>query len=145
MKKPVLADTGPLYALADPSDQFHSRARAELERIDKQGWYLWVTYSTMAEAYSLVLKRLGRSYSRRWLAELLRGSAAINPEPADYLAAAARIQRYADQPITIFDAVLAEVSQRAAIPIWTYDHHFRIMRCSAWSWPRKYTMVPVSP
>jgi hypothetical protein len=62
----------------------------------------------------------------------MRGSAAINPEPADYLAAMARIQRYGDQSITLFDAVLAEVSRRTAVPIWTYDHHFEIMRCLEW-------------
>jgi hypothetical protein len=62
----------------------------------------------------------------------MRGSAAINPEPSDYLAAVARIQRNADQSITLFDAVLAEVRRRGAVPIWIYDHHFRIMRCSEW-------------
>jgi hypothetical protein len=32
----VLADTSPLYALADPSDQFHDRAHRELEKIVSQ-------------------------------------------------------------------------------------------------------------
>jgi uncharacterized protein len=132
MKKPLLADTGPLYALADPSDQYHTRAREDLERIDREGWYLAVTYLTMAEAYSLVLKRLGTGYARGWLAELMRGSGAVNPDPADYLAAAARIQRYREQPVTLFDAVLAQVSQRSGVPVWTYDHHFEMMRCRMW-------------
>ncbi len=33
MSAEVLADTGPLYALTDPSDQFHERAHRELEMI----------------------------------------------------------------------------------------------------------------
>jgi predicted nucleic acid-binding protein len=130
--KPILADTGPLYALADPSDQYHSRARKDLERIEREGWYPAVTYLTVAEAYSLVLKRLGRAYAQGWLKQLIRGSAAINPEPSDYLAAIARVQRYRDQALTLFDAVLAEVSHRVAVPIWTYDHHFEVMRCHEW-------------
>ena len=132
MKKPLLADTGPLYALADPSDQYHSQSLEDLERIEQEGRYLVLVYPTLLEAYSLVLKRLGRAYAQGWLGEVMRGSAAVNPEPADYLAAVSRTQRYRDQPITLFDAVLAEVSRRTAIPVWTYDHHFKIMRCLAW-------------
>jgi len=33
MKRVVLADTGPLYAALDPSDQYHQRAQEELERL----------------------------------------------------------------------------------------------------------------
>ena len=94
MTKPVLADTGPLYALADPSDQYHSRAIDDLKRIEKEGRYVAIAFSTIAEAQSLVLKRLGRAYAQRWLTELIGGAASINPEPADYLAALSRIQRY---------------------------------------------------
>src|SRR2546421_667732 len=44
----VLSDTGPLYALADPSDQYHRRAAGELRRIIKEGRVVAIAYPTLA-------------------------------------------------------------------------------------------------
>ena len=50
----------------------------------------------------------------------------------DYHAAMSRIQRYRDQAFTLFDVVLAILSERLALPVWTYDHHFDVMRVPVW-------------
>jgi len=36
MKPAVLADTGPLYALANPDDQYHDRAKKRTSRDTRQ-------------------------------------------------------------------------------------------------------------
>jgi hypothetical protein len=33
----VLADTGPLYAAADPSDDHHERAQGDIRRLNSEG------------------------------------------------------------------------------------------------------------
>jgi hypothetical protein len=37
-----------------------------------------------------------------------------------------------DQSITLFDATLAALASRLKIEVWTYDHHFDIMRAKVW-------------
>src|ERR1700675_2773847 len=113
----VLADTGPLYALADPSDQFHTRAVKEIRLIEKRGASVAVGYATLCEAYTLVLRRLGGGYSRQWLTEILEGAALVNPDAGDYLLGAELLGRFADQPITLVDAVTAAISGRMEIPV----------------------------
>jgi predicted nucleic acid-binding protein len=132
MLKPVLADTGPLYALADPSDQYHLEAQAQLERLTAAGRCVAITYLTLAEAYTLVLRRLGAAYAHLWLQEILDGSAMINPEPADYIQGSNLIMAYTDQPLTMFDAVTAAVGERLSLAVWTYDHHFNLMGSKRW-------------
>lgn len=44
--------------------------------------------------------------------------------------AVTKVMAWADQPITIFDAVLAVQATRMDMEVWTYDHHFDIMRAS---------------
>ena len=105
MTRAVLADTGPLYALADPSDQFHKRAATELAAIQKRRLAIAAAYPTVCEAYTLVLRRLGGDYARQWLAELLAGAVLLNPEPTDYALATAQLDRFPDHPITLVDAV----------------------------------------
>jgi uncharacterized protein len=132
MNKVVLADTGPLYALADPSDQFHVRAAAELETIEKRGYTVAASYATLCEAYTLVLRRLSVAYARQWLGEMLDGAVLVNPEPADYNAAMARLDRFADQPITLVDALTAVIGSRLRVPLWAFDRHFATMRAKLW-------------
>lgn len=128
----VLADTGPLYALADPSDQFHARAAKELRLIEKRGATIAVGYVTLCEAYTLALRRLGGAYSRQWLAEILVGAILVNPDAGDYLLGAELLGRFSDQPITLVDAVTAAIGGRMELPVWTFDRHFTTMRTRVW-------------
>jgi predicted nucleic acid-binding protein len=132
MNRLVLVDTGPLYALADPSDQYHLRAQTELDRIDATKQFVAVTYPTLAEAYTLVLRRLGIAYAHQWVQQLMDGSMLINPEPGDYVRAATLILKFQDQSITLFDAVVATISERLRTAVWTYDRDFELMGVKRW-------------
>lgn len=37
-----------------------------------------------------------------------------------------------DQAITLFDATLAVLASRLKLEVWTYDHHFDVMRAKVW-------------
>jgi len=128
----VLADTGPLYALSDPSDQYHARAREQMTRLGAEGYLVAVTYPTISETYTLVLSRLGDHYAHGWIQQLLDGVVAINPEPGDYQKAILLVLRYPDQLITLFDALIAVLAEKMGRPVWSYDHHFDLMRAVRW-------------
>jgi uncharacterized protein len=128
----VLADIGPLYALADPSDQFHDRAHRELERIVSQKKSVLVVFPVLCEAHTLVLRRLGGRYAASWLSEMLSGTVPVNPETNDYPDATASLRKYSDHPIILVDALLARMTRRLEAPVWTFDGHFVTMRTSVW-------------
>ena len=65
MSGAVLADTGPLYALADRSDQFHERAHRELEFIVNLNNTVLVVFPVLCETHTLVLRRLGGNYAAK--------------------------------------------------------------------------------
>ena len=128
----VLTDTGPLYALADPSDQYHRQAHSNLQMILARNLRIAVPFPVLCESQNLVLRRLGGAYARQWLAELIEGAALMNPEPGDYLAAAATLDRFPDQLITLTDAVTAVLSRRLRIAVWSFDRHFAILGTKQW-------------
>jgi predicted nucleic acid-binding protein len=132
VRRAVLVDTGPLYAAVDPSDQHHQRAQTELARAGKEAYTVLVAYPLLLESYTLVRRRLGTAVAWRFLEEILATGQPLNPEPPDYRGAVARVRTFHDQPITLFDAVLAELSERLGLPVWTYDHHFDVMRVTVW-------------
>jgi hypothetical protein len=66
MNSTVLANTGPLYALADTSDQYHARAGAELNTIQRRGFNIAISYATLCQAHTLILRKLGGAYSRQF-------------------------------------------------------------------------------
>jgi len=131
MMRAVLADTGPLYATVDPEDERHARARRELQRLNSERLEVVVLYSTLLEAYSLIMFRLGKEVASNWLQEMAH-TRLVNPTPDDYQQAAARVRALAGQPITMFDAVAAVVATRLKVEVWTYDHHFDVMRVPVW-------------
>ena len=132
MKRAVLADTGPLYALTDPSDQHHGRAAHELAELEQSRRAVLVTFATLCETQALVLRRLGTAYTRQWLVEMLEGAVFVNPEYPDYTKAASDLRRFPGHAITLVDAVTSCVSERLGVPVWTFDRHFEAMRSSVW-------------
>ena len=127
----VLADAGPLYAAVDEADERHARASDDLQKLENERRLIVVAYPTLLEAHALVLSRLGKSAARTWLA-LMSDAALVNPEPEDYRRAIANLKSLPDQKITLFDALVGALSDRMALPVWTYDHHFDVMRVPVW-------------
>lgn len=128
----VLCDTGPLYAALDPDDTYHSRAQEELTRLQIEKRQTFLVYPTLFECYSLILRRLSLPAAHRWLEEVRASTPEITPTSADYLSATTLVRRYPDQTITLFDALTATMAVRLGIPIWTFDHHFDILRAPVW-------------
>ncbi len=131
MKRAVLADTGPLYASADPDDSHHKQARHQLQRLSREKYEVIIAYPTLLEAYTLLLFRLGHRHASVWLDEVSNASL-LNPTPEDYRQGILRVQAFKDQPITLFDALVASISMRLDLAVWTYDHHFDLMRVGVW-------------
>jgi predicted nucleic acid-binding protein len=132
MRQAVIADTGPLYAAVDPDDQYHRRAQRELKRLVRDRHELVIAYPTLLESYTLLLYRLGREVAKAWLDEGLTGAALVNPTPEDYRDAATKVRAFTDQEITLFDAAVAVLASRLGLTVWTYDHHFDVMRTAVW-------------
>ena len=131
MMNAVLADTGPLYAAVDPRDEFHQQAVAEMQALAREKRRVVVAYPILLEAHNLVLRRLGTSAALDWLTDM-NSVAFINPTPQDYRQAMARIEALADQTVTLFDATVAVLATRLRLDVWTYDHHFDVMRVRVW-------------
>jgi predicted nucleic acid-binding protein len=132
MRRVVLADTGPLYAALDPNDQYHLRAQEELKRLTHERRSVVIAYPILFESYSLVLYRLGKQTASSWFNETIEGANLVNPTAQDYRDAADKLLAFADQRITLFDATVAVLAQRLGLQVWTYDHHFDVMRVSVW-------------
>jgi predicted nucleic acid-binding protein len=131
VKHAVLADTGPLYAANDKGDTHHRRALKQIEELAADGWDVLLPYPILLEAYSLVLSRLGRQAALAWLDESSDASL-VNPSPDDYAQAFTIVRTLADQEISLVDATVAALSMRLKLKVWTYDHHFDVMRIPVW-------------
>ncbi|MFN7963665.1 MAG: PIN domain-containing protein [Thermoanaerobaculia bacterium] len=130
--KGVLADTGPLYALLDPSDSRHQRALREAALADRSGLRVLVCWPTVVETHRLALHKLGSRVARRWLEEVTSSADLLNPRAEEYSEAASQLRSYEDQRISLHDSVLAALARRMVVPVWTYDHHFDLLGASVW-------------
>jgi predicted nucleic acid-binding protein len=131
MIRAVLADSGPLYAAVDEGDEHHFEARRQLDVLESERRNIVIAYPILLEAYSLVLYRLGVAAAHKWIT-FFAGASFINPDSEDYGRAVATIQSFPDQRITLVDATLAASAARLGLEVWTYDHHFNVMRVGVW-------------
>jgi predicted nucleic acid-binding protein len=131
MTRAVLADTGPLYAANDAADEHHERALRELTKLAREKREVLIPYPTLLEAYSLLLFKLGRMAASALLDEV-RDASFVNPTPEDYGRALTTVQNLHDQRVTLVDATLAALAARMELDVWTYDHHFDVMRVGVW-------------
>ena len=103
--------------------------------MNSEGIGVAVAYPTLCECYSLVLYKLGAVTAQGWLGEIEGGSFLMNPTPEDFREAASLIRGYQDHSLSMFDAVIAVVGRRLSMPVWTYDHHFDVVRVEVWRSP----------
>jgi predicted nucleic acid-binding protein len=127
----VLADTGPLFAAADQDDAEHERALRQIDELDHDGRIVLIPYPILLEAYSLVLKRFGAKAALQWLSNAVDASL-VNPTSEDYSVACAIVRALSDQDISLIDATVATLATRLKVEVWTYDHHFDVMRVPVW-------------
>ncbi len=131
MTRAVLADTGPLYAANDEGDAYHQRALRQLKELARERREVLIAYPILLESYSLLLFNFGRSAASGWLEET-SGASLVNPTPEDYTRGSGTVRNLADQNITLVDATLAALALRMGVEVWTYDHHFDVMRIPVW-------------
>jgi len=91
-----------------------------------------ILYPVLLETYRLLLRRVPLVTAHGWLTQIMTNSSFVNPLADDYLEAARRVRRFRDQPLTLVDAIVAVLSEHSGTPVWTYDHHFDVMRIDRW-------------
>lgn len=125
---PVLVDTGPLYAMADRDDSWHSRVVDFLARSREE---LLVPVAVLPEAAYLLAAHLGPESEQRLVASLVRGEMAVEGLTMQDLRRVAELLRdYAGARIGFVDATVVATAERLAISrILTTDRrHFALIR-----------------
>lgn len=132
MSRILLADSGPLDALIDRSDEHHQQARIEFDMIMDARLSLTMIVPVVQETRRLLLQRIGLHVASPWLEELNATTAIVATNLDDYWQACALLARFLDQRISIGDGLLAVVSHRLKSSVWTYDHHFDTLGTTRW-------------
>ncbi len=128
----ILVDSGPLYALAIPSDQYHGRAYLEAQKLERSQLTVMTPYPTLFETYSLLLRRLPPERAHQWLHSTTQQVGVLSPEVGDYDSAMLKVMGYKDQALSLYDGLLTVLSERLQVPIWTFDADFDVMGAEVW-------------
>lgn len=124
----VLADTGPLYALMDRDDTWHSRVAEWWAREPRQ---VLIPVTVLPEVSYLLQTRIGTAAEQAFVQAVAQGEFVTEPlEPGDIARAAELMREYTDLPLGFVDASLAAIAERLGIrQILTTDRrHFGVVR-----------------
>ncbi|MBD0316800.1 MAG: PIN domain-containing protein [Nitrospiraceae bacterium] len=134
--KPILVDTGPLYAMADQDDAWHDRV---LTFLKTARLHLVIPITVLPEACYLINTHLGPSAEVQFARSVQRGEVQIEFLKKDDLARTTDIMdKYSHAELGFVDASLVAVAERLRIrDVLTTDRrHFSVIRprhCSAFT------------
>jgi predicted nucleic acid-binding protein len=120
----VFVDTGALYALADAGESTHSRARATLAALGREGRALLTTTDVVDEIVTLARYRLGHAPAVSLGERLFRSKwCRVVEVPDDIRAEAWKIfVRYDDQRFSLTDCTsFATMHARHLVEAFTFD------------------------
>lgn len=135
----IIADTGPLVAIANDRDQYHETCMSLLGR--HRGPVL-VPAPVVVEVCQLLASRRGAQSEALFLTSLAAGELELlDLRPTDYGRAAELVQQYSNLPLGAVDAsVIAAAERVGATDVATLDRrHFAIVQPKH---VRAFTLLP---
>lgn len=123
----TLADTGPLVAMLDTSDDHHAQVKATIRRV---AYPLVTTEACLTEFLYLLYADHGwRGQSALWQLVNLRALQVLTPTHDGPARAQAYMDRFQDQPCDYADATLLVAAEDLGhTRIFTLDRHFYAYR-----------------
>lgn len=126
--RPILTDTGPLYAMADQDDGWHDRVRTFLETHRQQ---LVIPVTVLPEVCYLISTYLGSAAETSFVRSVQHGHARVEPlSKADLSRTVEVMDHYQDARLGFVDASIVAIAERLKIrEILTTDRrHFSLVR-----------------
>ena len=127
----VLVDSGPLLALFNAGDKWHAQVLKWLRQ--NEAAQLITTWPVLTEVCALLARRVGNPAALDFLRWVHRGGAAVDEPAAHSLTDLLAIsERFADLPLDLADASIAEAAARLRTrQVLTIDADFDIYRDTA--------------
>ncbi|MDE2705102.1 MAG: PIN domain-containing protein [Gemmatimonadota bacterium] len=124
----ILTDTGPLVALLDEGDSYHTQCVAALNRLPAEP--LLTTWVCFTEAMYLLGEVGGYRYQEAlWNLRKTGRLALHTPTPAETDRMTALMEQYRDTPIDLADTSLVAVAESHSLRrVFTVDADFHIYR-----------------
>ena len=123
----LFVDTGAWFALADKSDQYHSRAVKIFPKLLSSYHHLSTTNLIIAETYILIRRAIGHQPAMSFLESIAASPRVIKFYSDSALEEAAEdiLRKYQDQDFSYTDAVsFALMKQHGIIQVFSFDQHF---------------------
>lgn len=137
--KPILVDTGPLYAMADLDDGWHDRVSGFLSATPRQ---LIVPITVLPEVCYLIGAHLGPSVEVQFAQSIQRREVQVEFLKREDLSRTVEVMRkYSDAELGFVDASIVAVAERLKISeVMTTDRrHFSLVR------PKHYAHFDLKP
>ncbi len=124
----VVVDSGPLIALFNAADRWHTPVLSWLR--DNQGIGLLTTWQVLTEVCALLARRLHNNAALDFLRWVEKGALEVDrPEHASLADVLAISERFADLPFDLADACVAEAAARLGIDrVLSIDADFEVYR-----------------